>query len=167
MISRGTLEGLIRTLVKYDVSFILVGGLAVAVHGYPRATKDVDIVFDTASDNAQRLADALEELGAAVIAADVPEPEQGITAEWLAAGGHFLFATDNGPLDALSASRDQTYADLMTDAVDAELGGANVKACSYEALIDFKEAAGRPQDLADLAGLRAVRDESGSGADAG
>ncbi len=159
MISQAILASLIRTLVEHDVRFVLVGGLAVSVHGYPRATKDVDIIFDTLIENTERLASALDDLGAEVTIADTPEPEEGITASWLAEGGHFVFATDNGPLDALSSTRGKSYDDLAKQAVTAELAdGTKVLVTSYEDLLDAKQAAGRPQDLADLEGLRSVRE---------
>ena len=136
---------------------MLIGGLAVAVHGYPRATRDVDLVYDVALDNAERLAAALRELGAEVVAADTPDPPGGITGSWLSEGGHFVLATDSGGLDALSATRGMDYSELASRGVRVDFDGIELVACSYEDLIAAKKAAGRPQDLADIEGLRETR----------
>lgn len=149
---------LLQILTQHRVEFVLVGGHAVAAHGHERATRDVDIVFATSAENGQRFAAALAEAGALVSLADVPEPRGGITGEWLAAGGHFRFTTELGPLDALSEMSGRAYADLAPGAVAADLGdGTIVRVCSYEDLVALKQQAARPQDLLDLERLEEVR----------
>jgi hypothetical protein len=151
---------LLRLLTEHEVAFVLVGGHAVAAHGYERATRDIDLVYATTAENGTRLAAALAAAGASVALADTPEPPGGITGEWLAEGGHFRFATQLAPLDALSALGGRGYDDLASRALIADLGeGLGVQVCSYEDLVSFKEQAGRPQDRVDLEHLRELRDE--------
>lgn len=57
-------EPLIAALVEGGIEFIVVGGFAVAAHGYPRATKDIDICPNPTTENLARLADVLAALDA-------------------------------------------------------------------------------------------------------
>lgn len=147
---------LIRALADEGVEFVLIGGFAVAAHGYIRATRDVDIVFSTEPSSCERLAGVLRKLGAVIELADLPEPTGGITGEWLQSGGHFRFATDAGPLDALSTARGLDYETLVGRAVTIDLDGWSVPVCSYEDLVLMKRSTGRPRDLEDL---RELEDE--------
>lgn len=149
---------LLSRLVGAEVDFVLVGGLAVAAHGFVRATEDVDLVYATAPASCERFATVLSELGAEVTFADTPEPGTGITAEWLAAGGHFRFSTEGGPLDALSAIHGLRYGELASRAVGASLGDLELLICSYEDLVAMKSAGGRDRDEIDLEELRRIHD---------
>ena len=149
---------ILSRLVGAEVDFVLVGGLAVAAHGFVRATEDVDLVYSTQAASCERFSSALAELGAEVTFADTPEPGAGITAEWLAAGGHFRFSTEAGPLDALSAIHGLRYEELASRAVGSSLGDLDLLICSYEDLIAMKTAGGRDRDEIDLSELRRIND---------
>jgi hypothetical protein len=69
---------------------------------FSRATRDVDIVFATDHENCLRFAELLDLLDASIRMADLPAAGGRITPEWLAGGGHFVFGTVHGPLDALT-----------------------------------------------------------------
>lgn len=150
-------RALLQQLAGAGVDFVLVGGLAVAAHGYVRATEDVDVVFSVAPPSCRRFAGLLAELRAEVQLADQPVPDAGITAEWLSGGGHFRFATEAGPLDALSAIAGLDYGRLAASADRSRLGGLEVLVCSYRDLVTMKSAGGRPRDEVDLAELRRIR----------
>lgn len=151
-------RGLLRHLAEHEVRFVLIGGMAVVAHGFSRTTKDVDIVYDASTENCSRFAAALSELRAEVLAADTLPPGGEITGEWLAEGGQFVFATEQGQLDALSRVSVGTYEDLARSAVFTTLrDGSEVAVISYEDLVRSKQAAGRDQDLLDLEALRAIR----------
>lgn len=94
------LRKLLEELIAADVKFVVVGGLAVNAWGYVRATQDVDIVPDPASENLERLAALLERLGGKV------EVEGGRLASsairtFLKAGDRTLVTTDAGAVDVL------------------------------------------------------------------
>jgi len=55
-------EELLRLLEKHDVDYMIVGGYAVAFHGHPRFTKDIDIFFSADKDNVERIKEALHDL---------------------------------------------------------------------------------------------------------
>jgi hypothetical protein len=60
------LAGLVRVLGDYRVEFVVIGGVAVAAHGYVRATEDLDLVPDAGRDNLDRLRNALVSIDARV-----------------------------------------------------------------------------------------------------
>lgn len=153
-------RALLVALVQEGVRFVVIGGHAVAAHGYERATRDVDIVFATDSENCARFATLLNRLDATVRVADLPAPGGQITAEWLAGGGHFLFATTHGLLDALSWIAGFDHATLESRALLVELAdGTSLKVCDYDDLVAMKRLADRPRDQEDLRELEALRDE--------
>ncbi len=149
---------LLVALAEADVEFILIGGHAVAAHGYERATRDVDIVYSTDRDSCARFADALKDLGASVKLADAPAPEGRITREWLEGGGHFVFATEHGPLDALTWVAGLDFPALRSRSEDAELAdGLRIRVCGFEDLLAMKRAADRPRDREDIRELESIR----------
>lgn len=155
-------RALLIALVEAKLRFVVIGGHAVAAHGYERATRDVDIVFSTDRENCERFAELLRRLEASVRAADLPAPEGRITGEWLCAGGHFVFATAHGLLDALSWIAGLDYAALDSRALTAELAdGTQLQICSYDDLVALKRAADRPRDREDLRELAALREADG------
>jgi hypothetical protein len=76
----------------------VIGGFAVGAHGYPRATKGLDIVPDPAPDNLKRLASALSDLDATVLGVEELSAEEVVhpDAAGLAMGGNFVLATSHG-----------------------------------------------------------------------
>lgn len=163
--SGGAQRSLLRGLARAGVDFVVIGGHAVSAHGFERATRDVDVVYSLEAASCGRLAGLLAELGAEVVVADQPAPGGKITGTWLAGGGHFRFATELGPLDALSQVSGYDYGRLQAEAVRAALDDFELQICGYEALVAMKRATGRPQDTEDLRRLDEARgggDESGS-----
>jgi hypothetical protein len=155
---------LLVALVRANVHFVVIGGYAVAAHGYERATRDVDIVFATDLENCERFASVLRRLDAHVRVADLPAPDGQITGEWLASGGHFVFATAHGLLDALSWIAGLDHSTLDSRALTVELAdGTELRVCSYEDLVSMKRVADRPRDREDLHELEAIRDETTDG----
>jgi hypothetical protein len=157
------LEGdeLLAALDEGGVKFIVVGALAVAAHGFPRATTDLDIVPAPDRENLARLLAVLERIQAKMLPLDIPEHGEALTVEWLADRGNFQFATRYGQLDLLQEVADLTYEELEPKAVSADLGGLRIRVSSYEHLTHMKERAGRDQDVVDLKRLREARGEEG------
>jgi len=56
-------EELLRLIEEHEIEYMIVGGYAVAYHGYPRFTKDMDLFFRLTSENALRLREALVKFG--------------------------------------------------------------------------------------------------------
>jgi hypothetical protein len=157
-------EGLLAALEAAEVQFVVIGGFAVGAHGYPRATKDLDIVPDPAPENLQRLALLLSDLNASVLGMEeFTEEEEVVQPDMagLAMGGNFVLATSRGRLDIMQlVGPDLEYADLDAASVEDEVFGHRVRFCGFDHLIAMKEAAGRPEDELDLQRLRESREAS-------
>jgi hypothetical protein len=149
----------IRVLRDHDVRFVLIGGVAGAVHGSPSVTQDLDFCPEGSPENLTRLATALVKIHARLrgVEEGVPFILDGRT---LSAGDHFTFSTDVGDVDCLiTPAGTEGYADLSRDAVAVDLDGIEVRIASLDALIRMKRAAGRAKDRAELEILGALRDE--------
>jgi hypothetical protein len=156
-------EGLLAALEKAAVSFVVIGGFAVGAHGYPRATKDLDIVPDPDPENLERLASLLTGLNASVLGME-EFAEEGVVqpdSDGLRMGGNFVLATSHGRLDIMQlVGPDLEYADLDSAAVEDEVFGHRVRFCGFDHLVAMKEAAGRPEDEIDLKRLRESRESA-------
>lgn len=154
---------LLRQLHDAKIEYILIGGLAVNAWGVIRSTKDVDICPAPDPQNLERLAALLQRLGVKQLGvgiegfADAEMPFDPTRPEDLAEGGNFRLATPLGVLDIMQwvpgIEDESTYATLAADAEVAKAFGIEIAVCSIGALRLMKRAAGRPQDLQDLADL--------------
>jgi hypothetical protein len=154
-------EPLLRFLHERSVEYILIGGVAVAAHGYRRPSKDLDIVPAPSAGNLGRLAEALRTLNArpAELGDFAPSemPADATRVEDLALGGNFRLETDLGALDVMQwisgVEGDELYAELAREALTFRLDEVPVRYCGLAHLRAMKRAAGRPRDLDDLAHL--------------
>jgi len=154
-------RALLVALVDAHVRFVVIGGHAVAAHGYERATRNVDIVFATDHENCVSFAELLDRLDANVRIADLPAPGGQITPEWLAGGGHFVFSTAHGLLDALTWIAGLDHAKLDSRALTVALAdGTELRVCGYDDLVAMKRVADRPRDREDLRELEQLREEN-------
>jgi hypothetical protein len=150
---------LLETLVRHDVDFVLIGGIAAAALGSSRSTYDVDVAYARTPENLERLALALTELGATLRGAPAGLPFL-LDAKTLASGLNFTFSTRFGPLDILGEPAGAPpYAELKRAASPTLIRGRSVYVTSLDHLIAMKEAAGRPHDKLTAAELRAIADE--------
>lgn len=156
---KAALAEILRVLVANEVEFVVVGMTAGVLQGVPTTTFDVDVVHRRSSDNVERLLEALQELEA-VYRHDPRKLRP--QASHLSGPGHQLLTTRHGDLDCLGAIGDgRGYEDLVSRTTEMEIGGrARVRVLDLAALIEMKERAGRPKDLAVLPLLRATLDES-------
>lgn len=147
---------LLGTLERHGVRYVVIGAIAAIAQGYPLATEDLDITPENELDNLERLAAALEELGARLrvpggLTEGVPLP---IDPRLLAQSDLWSLTTDAGDLDLVfTPAGTAGYSDLRRDALELDLG-VSVLVASLRDVIRSKEAAGRPKDLAQLPALR-------------
>jgi len=158
-------EPLLRCLHGKGVAHIIIGGVAVAAHGYVRPTKDLDIVPGADHENLTRLADALIVINATPaergdFGAD-EFPMHATNIDDLAEGGNFRLDTDLGPLDVMQwvagVDADDLYGELSRGALAFTLDDIPLRYCGLAHLRAMKQAAGRPRDLDDLEHLPPVR----------
>lgn len=151
-------DELLLALRHAQVRFVIIGGIAVGVHGYVRATKDLDIVPDPDHENLARLAALLRELDAEHVgvgdSAANEFPYAPTDPEQLAQGTNFRLETRLGPLDIMQwvagIESDPAYATLAREAITVPFRGEQLLVCGLGHLRAMKLAAGRKEDLRDL-----------------
>ena len=150
---------LLETLVRHEVDFVLIGGLAAVALGSSRSTYDIDVAYGRTKENLERLTSALTELGATLRGAPASVPFL-LDAKTLASGLNFTFSTRFGALDILGEPAGAPrYEDLKRAALTTLIRGFSVRVASLDHMIAMKEAAGRPHDKQTAAELRAISDE--------
>lgn len=145
-------ERIFAALDERAVEYVVVGGLAVQVHGHVRTTNDLDLIPEPSRGNLARLADALNDLGARVLNPGSESLE--IDATMLPRATLWQFATAAGDIDVLhDAPGAASFAELRRRALEVRLGERRIPFAGREDLIRMKRAAGRPVDLSDIAAL--------------
>jgi hypothetical protein len=137
---------LLRALLDAEARFLIVGAYAVGVHGRPRATKDLDVWVEASDGNAPRVLQALRAFGA---------PLMGLALDDLRAPGVGLqIGVEPGRIDVLTAISGVSFSEAWPDRIEASFGDeVRCNVIGVEHLLRNKRAAGRPQDLADVAAL--------------
>lgn len=125
--------------------FLVVGGFAVAVHGIPRYTKDLDIWVECSEDNAKRLLAVLEAFGFGSLELSV---EDFTTPDLVIQLGY-----EPNRIDFLTGLTGVMFDDAFPKRISATIDGIDVPVIDRASLAINKRAFGRPQDLVDAEGL--------------
>ncbi|MCG2676907.1 hypothetical protein L6386_01520 [bacterium] len=133
-------EGLLKLLKEHRVEFVIIGATAFPVHGYSRATLDIDIFIRPERENAQRTWQALREFGYDMTDISI---ENLLSKKLLIR--QYTVETDIHPF-----VKGTTFEKIWQHKVKAKFGNTFVFFASLNDLIKMKRAAGRPQDLEDL-----------------
>jgi len=155
---------LFKSLNDANVQYIVVGGIATILHGYVRATADIDLVVDLQTEEATKVITVLTEAGyvpkvpvQAIEFADASKREQ-----WINDKGMQVFSMyqpDNPLLTIdLFVKQPIPYSKLYKHSVTMEVEGINIKVCSIDDLIKMKKIAGRPKDLVDIEKLTKIKE---------
>jgi hypothetical protein len=153
------LNALLRVLAGHGVDYVVIGGIAVQVHGHRRTTMDLDLVPDPDPDNLQRLSAVLEELEARPRDAPAGASEVSVAdPERLAMAAVVPpLSTRHGQLHILPQPKGSRPFDALREAaLVIEIEGVEIAIASLDDLIRMKRAAGRPGDLDDIAALTAA-----------
>jgi hypothetical protein len=136
----------LRAFSEHQVRYLVVGAYAVAAHGHPRATKDLDLWVEPSSENAVRVLAALREFGA---------PLEGLTvADLTSPGVTYQIGVPPLRIDVLTAIDGvPDFGEAWRHRRATVLDGVPVATIGRRELLANKRAAARPQDLADVAAL--------------
>jgi hypothetical protein len=138
----------VKLFVAHEVEFLIVGGYALAAHGHPRYTKDLDVWVWIGPENAQRILVAIEEFGfgdLGLTAADFQEPDVMVQ-----------LGREPQRIDILTYASGLQFSDAYKNRVYVTIGNVDVPFISIDDLRTNKMATGRPRDLADVADLPKV-----------
>lgn len=137
---------LLRSFIAHEVRFLVVGAYALAVHGRPRATGDLDVWIDATPDNAPRVIRALEAFGA---------PMHGLSvADFAGPGIVFQMGLPPGRIDVITELTGLAFAEAWPDRVEQPLEEMRVPVIGRDAFIRNKRATGRARDLGDVEDLQ-------------
>ncbi len=133
---------LLRLLNACEVKYLVVGGYAVAYHGYPRTTGDIDIWIEQTRENPEPAVRALRQFGF-----DVPalEPAMFLEADQIVRMGY-------PPLrvEILTSLSGVGFAECYERRVVGDMGGVETNIIGLKCLKENKQASGRHKDLSDL-----------------
>jgi predicted nucleotidyltransferase len=155
-------EPLFKALNDAGVRYVVVGGLAVVLHGHARLTVDVDLVVDLDEDQARKAIDALTRMGlrprAPVNPSDFADPS--IRESWIRDRGMQVFSLFDpaNPMRVvdLFVEHPVPFRELWSRSEAFELQQTTVRVASIPDLIHLKRMAGRPLDLADIEQLESI-----------
>jgi len=135
-------KDILRALSGRKVKFILVGAYAMAVHGFPRSTMDIDLWVMPDSENADLVLQALDDFGA---------PPGGLSPEDLQQEA-LVFQIGVAPkrIDILTSVDGLKFEDAFSGSEIVDIDGIPVRVLSIPDLVKNKKAAGRLKDLADV-----------------
>ena len=142
---------MITCLQSEGVEFMLVGGYAVGLHGWPRTTFDIDFWVLANPSNSQAILRALKKFGAPLM--DLSEED------FQRPGIVFQIGTEPQRIDILSSVSGIRYEDAVQHAVTMQVDGLSLKVISLDDLILNKRASGRPKDLADALTLEKLKEK--------
>jgi hypothetical protein len=156
---------LFAALDRHQVDYLLIGGLAVSLHGVERATMDVDI---TVAMNPYNLAALIETAKELMLTPVLPVPLESLgnielLRDWHAQRHLEAFALRTPELAGVTIDvllfPPVDFAGMIARAVEFEIAGTAIKVVSIDDLIALKNAVGRPIDLSDVAHLQRIRSE--------
>lgn len=148
-------------LNRHAVDYILIGGLAAALHGSPALTNDADILPSPTPENIRNLSAALRDLNARLRSPDDPE---GIVFDphpaLLTSMATLNMTTRCGDLDlTFTPAGTAGYQDLLASVVTFDVDGLEIRVAALADIIRSKRAADRPKDRATLPILYALEEE--------
>ncbi len=144
-------ERLLRSLNAHRVRYVVIGAAAFPVHGYARATLDIDILIDATPANARRTLIALREVGYDVTDVTL---EDLLTKKLLIR--QYILETDIHPW-AVGVTFEEVWKNRVRD----KIGTTPANFAGLDELIRMKQAAGRPKDVDDLRVLLRLKEKSG------
>ena len=155
-------DSIFAALEATGVRYVVVGGVAVNLHGYQRFTKDIDLVVELVPDQLLKALEALKAIGyrpsLPVKMIDFADPS--IREQWVRDKGMTVFQmySDQTRMSIdLFASYPIDFNTLFADATQVSVSGNALRIASLDHLIQMKRSAGRTQDLLDIEKLEKLQ----------
>jgi len=142
-------KDMLQALVDENVSFLLVGAYALAAHGYPRATMDIDIWVMPAPVNADSVMRAIRRFGAPLHNLNKADLEKD--------GTVFQIGVAPRRIDIITSASGLRFEEAFSRSAVVVIEGLEVHIPSVDDLIRNKRASGRTKDLADAEALEALK----------
>ena len=164
-----SMHDLLATLCAANIDYVLVGGLAVALHGYQRVTMDVDVVLAMDDENLAKFVDCAKSANLKPV---LPVPveslrDAALIDRWHGEKAMQVFAL-RGP-DAMATVIDVlvrpvvSFDQLKRNAITKSIGSLSVPVASIDDLIILKTGTGRSKDVLDIEELRKIKLQLGEG----
>lgn len=138
---------ILNALVKQRARFLVVGAHAMAAHGYPRATVDIDLWIDPTPDNAERVWQALAEFGAPLDSLEITRDD------FVREDMVVQFGLPPNRVDILTGVSGLRFQSAWANRIEAIVDGVRVPVISMADLVENKRSTGRAKDQADVKGL--------------
>ena len=140
---------ILQSLADEQAKFLLVGAYALAAHGYPRATMDIDIWVMPSPDNAEAVLRALRRFGAPTSELTVTDLQKGDT----------IFQIGVAPrrIDIITSASGLRFDEAFANSIEIDIEGLKIRIPSVDDLIRNKRATGRAKDLSDIEALESLK----------
>jgi len=136
------LKEFIELLNSANVKYLIVGGYAVAFHGHPRFTGDIDVFIECSEANARKMNVVLQDFGF---------KELGLSEQdFLKDGTIIQLGLPPNRIDIITAIDGVNFQDAWETKIPATLSGVPVHFISKDLLLKNKRAVGRTKDIADV-----------------
>jgi hypothetical protein len=134
---------LLRALLAADVEFLIVGAHALAAHGIPRATGDLDVLVEPSTENASRVIEALNAFGAPLAAHGISKRD------FETADNVYQIGLPPRRIDILTSITGVSFAEARASRIVVDLEGMKLPVLGRAALLTNKRATGRAKDIVD------------------
>jgi predicted nucleotidyltransferase len=141
-------EDFIKLLHKNEVDYLVVGGYALAFHGKPRHTGDLDVWINNSEANAEKLVLAIADFGLSSL---------GLTkSDFMQEGYVTQIRYPPLRIDLLNSIDGVKFEDAFPNRLSVDVNGFNVNYIGLKEFIKNKTASGRSQDIADLKEIKKI-----------
>lgn len=148
---------ILDALIEAEVDFVVIGGVAIVLHGVDYHTVDIDFAIEHSSETAQRIADAMAPYHPRPLGFP-PDLPYVWDKTMVLNTSNLVMESDIGRFDLLSEPAGiDSYTNLRSRAIEFPLFGHMIKVASIDDLIEMKRAAGRDKDLEHIRHLEAVK----------
>src|SRR6185437_350223 len=136
-------------LNKYKVNYMVIGGYALAFHGRPRHTGDLDIWIDLSDENAQKMIDVVDDFGMSSLGLE--------KTDFLQKGGITQIGYRPLRIDILNEIDGVDFEEAYMNKLIIDIDGLPVNYIGLDDLIKNKQVSGRKQDISDVNALSKIK----------